>query len=90
MAELPSAMDMLCLHAVHVLTIKLVCKYVVLQDAKDRLAYLTRRKQHKAKREQQKRVTVLEDRRQVRHSCNSFLVAHHVCISATLLHECTA
>lgn len=36
-----------------------------LQVAKERLTYLTRRKQHKAKREQQKRVNVLEDRRQV-------------------------
>lgn len=36
-----------------------------LQVARERLTYLTRRKQHKAKREQQKRVNVLEDRRQV-------------------------
>lgn len=36
-----------------------------MQDANARLAYLTRRKQHKAKREQQKKITALEDRRQV-------------------------
>ncbi len=35
------------------------------QEVKTRLAYVTRRKLHKAKREQQKKLTALEERRQV-------------------------
>lgn len=35
------------------------------QDVKTRLAYVTRRKLHKAKREQQKKLQALEQRRQV-------------------------
>ena len=36
------------------------------QEVKTRLAYVTRRKLHKAKREQQKKLQALEARRQVR------------------------
>ena len=41
----------------------LVC--VCVQEVKTRLAYVTRRKLHKAKREQQKKLKALEERRQV-------------------------
>lgn len=39
--------------------------YLCMQEVKTRLAYVTRRKLHKAKREQQKKLKALEERRQV-------------------------
>ena len=44
-----------------ILTAKCLCA----QDVKTRLAYVTRRKLHKAKREQQKKLQALEQRREV-------------------------